>query len=103
MLVAYNGLTSYHVRPDTYGQIKGFWPALNISVVAWRDEMIRAFRFDRSKGVQEGDLRGLATKYRKEQASVFGEVERQLTELEGLEATVRRQLAGLVPDIRVAV
>ena len=65
--------------------------------------MSRQFRFDKSKGVPETELRGLAMKYRKQQDAYFREIEQTLAELQRLEPKVRKELTALVPELRAAV
>jgi hypothetical protein len=84
-------------------RIKGFGEKLAGSLVAWHQQMVKKFRFDKSKGVPEADLRGLATKYRKQQESLFRDIEQTLGEMSGLEPKVRKELGILVPKLRDAI
>lgn len=102
-LAAYNILTAYDVSLDDVTRINGFGPKLAGSLVAWREQTLQQFRFDKSKGVPEADLRGLAAKYRKQQEAVFRVVDQTLAELETLEPKVRKALTALVPELGVAV
>lgn len=103
MLAAYNILTANDVDLDSVMQIKGFGPKLAGNLVAWRNDMARQFRFDKSKGVPETELRGLAAKYRKQQETFFRDIEQTLGELESLEPKARKGLTALVPELKAAV
>jgi DNA-binding helix-hairpin-helix protein with protein kinase domain len=103
MLAAYNILTAYDIDLASVMQIKGFGQKLAGNLVAWRDDMNRQFRFDKSKGVPETELRGLAVKYRKQQEAYFRDIEHALGDLERLEPKVRKDLGALVPELTIAV
>jgi DNA-binding helix-hairpin-helix protein with protein kinase domain len=102
-LGAYNILTAYDVSLDSVTRIKGFGQKLAGSLVTWRQQVVSKFRFDKSKGVPEADLRGLATKYRKQQEALFRDIEQSLCEITGLEPKVRKGLDALVPKLRDAM
>ncbi len=102
-LGAYNILTAYDVSLDNVMRIKGFGEKLASSLVSWRQQMVKKFRFDKSKGLPEADLRGLATKYRKQQEALFRDIEQTLAELATLDPKARKDLAALVPKLRDAI
>jgi DNA-binding helix-hairpin-helix protein with protein kinase domain len=102
-LAAYNILTAYDVNFGSVMQIKGFGEKLAGSLVAWREQVERGFRFDRSTGVPEADLRGLASKYRREQETLLRSIQSDVDAIERLAPQVRNDLVAIVPKLRAAV
>ena len=103
VLAAYNVLTAFDIDYHLVTQIKGFGPKLAGNLITWCEQMAAQFRFDKSKGVPESDLRGLAAKYRKQHEALCQDIEQSLTTLEGLEPKIRKELSALVPELKEAV
>ncbi|HEY1189929.1 MAG TPA: hypothetical protein VGE74_19925 [Gemmata sp.] len=95
--------TAADVDRDRIRAIKGFGVALTSSVVAWRDGVLRAFRFDPAAAVSPGEQQGLVVKYRARQAQLVTEAERQLGELAPLGTRCQAALKTLVPELVRAV
>lgn len=72
-------------------------------LVAWRDEVLRGFRFDPRSGVSPADQKTLAVRFRTRQNQILGEIERHLAELESLAPACRAALKKLEPELRQAV
>jgi DNA-binding helix-hairpin-helix protein with protein kinase domain len=95
-LAAFNIETAFDVSEDRIRGIKGFGPAMTGKLLAWRQQVLAAFRFDPKSGVPEADLRDLAARYTRLQAELFSELDRQTDLLAKLVQDVegRRQMAG---------
>jgi DNA-binding helix-hairpin-helix protein with protein kinase domain len=103
-LLAANGiLTAADVDQATIREIKGFGYVLTSSLLGWKDEVLRQFRFDPGTAVSAGQLYSLAAKFRVDQQKILAELERRLGRLESLTPACRAQLQALVPSLQNAV
>ena len=103
LLIANGVTTAADVDRNRIRNISGFGDALTGNVIAWRDEVLRQFRFDPRSGVSPADHRVLAVRFRARQQTLLSDAERVLGQLERLAPYCKAALTKLEPDLRTAV
>ncbi len=103
LLIANGVTTAADVDRNRIRNISGFGDALTGNVIAWRDEVLRQFRFDPRSGVSPADHRVLAVRFRARQQTLLSDAERVLGQLEKLAPHCKAALTKLEPDLRTAV
>jgi hypothetical protein len=103
-VLAANGIVSASdIDARVIATISGFGKDRTQSLLAWRDEVLRAFRFDPSSSIPGPQLQQLADGYRQKQGAIFQAIEDHLRKLLGLEAGVEKAFNALVPELRELV
>src|SRR5262249_47768684 len=96
VLLESNGIeTAYDVNEDQVLAVRGFGPVLLGSLLDWKQRMASEFRFDPKKGVPEAELMVLTQKYKQKQDLLRANLERGITDLQGLTRQCSDQLRSL--------
>ena len=101
-LAAHGIATAADVDAARIRAIKGFGDALTGNVVAWRDGVLRQFRFDRSRAVPATEQRVVTAQMRTEQQRMLAALDQQFTKLDALTPACRAALGRLEPQFRTA-
>ena len=102
-LAAYNICTAADIDEAIILGIKGFGDALTNSLMAWRDEVLRQFRFNPATGISPGEQRLLTVQWRTRQQQILAELDRQLSKLESLAPACRAAIQKVMLDLQKAV
>ncbi|MDY3552049.1 hypothetical protein R5W24_001129 [Gemmata sp. JC717] len=102
-LAAAGIVTAADVEWDRVRGIKGFGDALTNNVMAWKNEVLRAFRFDPRGATSPAEQQALVVKYRARQQQALAELERRLGELGALAPACRQAVEKLAPGLARAV
>jgi DNA-binding helix-hairpin-helix protein with protein kinase domain len=103
VLAANNVLTAADVELYTIRSIPGFGDALTGNLMAWKEKVLRQFRFDPTTAIPPADLRAAAMKYRARQQQIIARLAQILKDLGALAPTCQAALAELVPELKKAV
>jgi DNA-binding helix-hairpin-helix protein with protein kinase domain len=103
ILASYNVFTAADIEANTILGIKGFGDVLTRALVEWREEVLRAFRFNPATGVSPAEQRTIAAQFRTYQQQILTELDRQLTRLESLAPACRAVIRNLVPQVKNAI
>ena len=91
-------IEDYRVR-----SIRGFGDVLTNNLLAWKEEVLRQFRFDPATAVPPAEQRTLTVKFRNTQQRLLVDVDRQISHLETLAPACRTALQKLIPELQRAV
>ncbi len=101
--LAANGITTAaDVARDRIMLIRGFKGGLAGNLLAWREDVLRRFRFDPATDVSPTETSALADRFRSRQRELLAEVETRLEPHEASAERCRAALEGLVPELRLA-
>lgn len=103
MLAGYNILTAADIDPYRIRGIKGFGTVLTNNLLAWKDEVLREFRFNPATAVSPAEQRPLTVKFRTRQQQILAELDRQLRNLNSLAPACRSAIQKLIPELQKAV
>jgi DNA-binding helix-hairpin-helix protein with protein kinase domain len=99
-LISFGVETAFDIDSAAIRKIKGFGKVLTGSLMAWKKQMAKEFRYDPNSSVPEAALRSLALKYRHLQDTLFGRLERGAAELEALATAVQQERETREPELR---
>lgn len=99
-LAAHNVLSAANIEWSTILGIKGFGETLTGSLMAWKEEVLRKFRFDPLTAISPAESKALATRFRTQHQQILAELDRRLSKLDTLEPGCRAQLQMLVPELK---
>jgi len=103
MLASHGIFTAADVEWNRVYNIKGFGNDLTGRVVAWKDDVLRQFRFDPKSGVSPADRKTLTVRVRTRQQQILAEIDRRTDALEALATKCRARVDTLKPLMREAV
>ena len=83
--------------------IEGFGDVLTANLLAWKEEVLRDFRFDPKTDISPSEQSALTGRFRTRQNQLLGELDADLTALEALAPACRIALEALGPTLRVSV
>jgi len=103
-VLASNGIfTAADIDDYRIRGIKGFGDVLTSNLLAWKEEVLRQFRFDPATAVSPGEQRSITVKFRNRQQQILDELSRQIGNLESLAPACRAALQKLIPELQRAV
>lgn len=103
ILASNNIFTAGDIDQYRIAGIKGFGDKLTYNLMAWREEVIRQFRFDPATGVSPTEQRSITVKSRKAQQQILAELAAQIGNLTSLAPACQTALKKLVPRLQQAV
>ena len=83
--------------------IKGFGDVLTRNLLAWKEEVVRQFRFDQATAVSPTEQRSITVRFRSRQQQILIELSRQIENLESLAPACGSALRKLIPELKRAV
>lgn len=95
--------TAADIEDDTIRSIPGFGEVLIGSLLAWREEVLREFRFDAMTALSPAEQRPITVKFRSAERQLLAELGRQLSAVESLAPACRAALRKLDPELRHAL
>jgi DNA-binding helix-hairpin-helix protein with protein kinase domain len=102
-LASHNINTAADINEEAIRNIKGFGEALTSNLLAWREEIVRRFRFDPKTAVSLAEKQSLAIRFRKKQEEILAELGHQMNELESIHKECRASIRLLIPKLKRAV
>jgi DNA-binding helix-hairpin-helix protein with protein kinase domain len=102
-LAANSIFTAADVRRRAIRRIKGFGDVLTNNLLAWKEEVLRHYRFNPATALSPAEHRPVALKFRTRQQQILTEVEREMSKLETLAPTCRAALQKQIPALQQAV
>jgi DNA-binding helix-hairpin-helix protein with protein kinase domain len=103
-VLASNGIfTAADIDAGTILDIKGFGEVLTSHLLAWKEEVVRQFRFDPATAISPTEQRSIAVKFRNGQQHILAELGRQIGTMESLAPACRAALQKLIPELQRAV
>jgi len=103
ILAAYNIFTAADIDQYRIRGIKGFGDMLTSNLLAWKDEVLRQFRFDPTTAISPTEQRLITVKFRNGLQQILAELDRQVGKLESLAPACRAALQKLIPELQQAV
>ncbi|HEX5272989.1 MAG TPA: hypothetical protein VFW33_20975 [Gemmataceae bacterium] len=102
-LAAHNIFTAADVDEQAIRSIKGFGDVLTGNLLAWKEEVLRRFKFNPATAVSPAEQRPVTLKYRTRQQQILVELDREVSKLTSLAPACESALKRLVPRLRQAV
>ena len=102
-LASYGILTAADVNAAAVFAVPGFGESLTANVIAWRDEVLRGYRFDPATAVAPAEQRATVLKFRGKQQQFLNEIAGHLAAIEALAPAARAALQPLRHSLRQAV
>jgi DNA-binding helix-hairpin-helix protein with protein kinase domain len=103
ILASHNIVTAADINEAAIRRIKGFGDALTANLMAWKAEVLRAFRFDPTPAVSTGEQRALTLQFRARQQQILAELDQRLRNLMSLAPQCQASIQKLIPELRDAV
>lgn len=103
VLASNNIFTAADVDDYRIRGIKGFGDVLTSNLLAWKEEVLRQFRFDPATAISPAEQRSITVKFRNGQQQFLAELGRQMGKLESLAPACRTALQKLIPELQQAV
>ncbi len=101
-LAAHSIFTAADIDDKTIQEIRGFGDALTSSLIAWRDDVLRQFRFNPGSVLSPADQRILTVRFRTRQQQMLAELGRQVASVEALVPACHKELNRLIPKLKEA-
>lgn len=102
-LMSHGIYSAADVEPHMILGIKGFGPVYTRNIVAWREQVVRQFRFDPAAAISPGEQKTITVRFRTLQQQILTETDRKLVQLEGLAPACRSAVQKLLPDLKAAL
>jgi DNA-binding helix-hairpin-helix protein with protein kinase domain len=83
--------------------IKGFGDVLTSNLLAWKEEVLRQFRFDPTTAVSPAEQRAITVKFRNGQQQILAQLGQEIGKLEALAPACQAALQKLIPELQRAV
>lgn len=103
VLASNNIFTAADVDDYRVRGIKGFGDVLTSNLLAWKEEVLRQFRFDPATAISPPEQWSITVKFRNGQQQILAELGRQMGKLESLEPACRAALQKLIPELKQAI
>jgi DNA-binding helix-hairpin-helix protein with protein kinase domain len=102
-LAAHGIFAAADIYEERIRTIKGFGDTLTNSLLAWKNDVLRQFRFNPATAVSPAEHRPIILKCRTKQQQIFADLERNVGKLESLAPTCQAELQRQVPALKRAV
>jgi DNA-binding helix-hairpin-helix protein with protein kinase domain len=102
-LAAHNIFTAADVDERAIRRIKGFGEVLTKNMLAWKQGVLRQFKFNPATAVSAAEQRPVTLKYRTRQQQIFVELDRELGKLASLAPACESTLKRLIPSLQQSV
>jgi DNA-binding helix-hairpin-helix protein with protein kinase domain len=99
ILASYGLETAFDVEYNRVLGIPGMDPHVTNVLCAWRSEMLRQFKPDKSRGIPAAERQAILLKYAQARQQLDVKLRRGLRELQALDANLQTSLAGLARQI----
>jgi DNA-binding helix-hairpin-helix protein with protein kinase domain len=103
MLAAHNIFTAADVDRHAIRRIKGFGDVLTNNMLAWKEDILRRFKFNPATAVSPAEQRPVMLKFRTLQQQILVELDREVTKLASLAPTCEAALRRLIPSLQQAI
>jgi DNA-binding helix-hairpin-helix protein with protein kinase domain len=102
-LAAHNIFTAADVDEYAIRGIKGFGDVLTNNILAWKEEVLRRFKFNPATAVSPAEQRPVTLKYRTLQQQYLVELDREAGKLTSLAPACESALRRLIPGLQQAI
>jgi DNA-binding helix-hairpin-helix protein with protein kinase domain len=102
-LAAHNIITAADVDRHAIRRIKGFGDVLTNNILAWKEGILRRFKFNPATAVSPAEQRPVTLKFRTLQQQMLIELDQEVTKLASLAPTCEGVLRRLIPSLQRAV
>jgi DNA-binding helix-hairpin-helix protein with protein kinase domain len=102
-LAVHNIFTAADVDPHAIRRIKGFGDVLTNNILAWKEGVLRRFKFNSATAVSPAEQRPVTLKFRTRQQQILIELDREVGKLASLAPTCESALKRLIPGLQQAV
>lgn len=103
ILAVHNIFTAADVDQYAIRRIKGFGDVLTNNILAWKQGVLRLFKFNSATAVSPGEQRQVTLKFRTRQQQFFVELDREVGKLESLAPACEIALTRLIPNLKHVV
>jgi DNA-binding helix-hairpin-helix protein with protein kinase domain len=102
-LAAHNIFTAADVDEHAIRRIKGFGDVLTKNMLAWKQGVLRQFKFNPATAVAAAEQRPVTLKYRTRQQQILVELDREVGKLASLGPACESALKQLIPSLQQAI
>jgi DNA-binding helix-hairpin-helix protein with protein kinase domain len=99
-LASNNIFTAADIDADNIRTIKGLGDVLTKSLLAWKEDVRRQFRFNPATALSPNEQAPIIVKFRNRQQQILGQIAQQINYLESLASRNRATLEKLIPELR---
>jgi len=103
MLASNQIFTAADVEEYRVLETKGFGDVLTRSLLDWKEDVLRRFRFDPKESISPSDHKEIRLNYQTSQQKILAELEAATATLEALTPACRAELQKLTPDLKQAL
>ncbi len=103
MLASNQIFTAADVEEYRVLETRGFGEALTRSLLEWKEDVLRRFRFDPKESISPSDHKEIRLNYQTSQQKILAELEAATATLEALTPACRAELQKLTPDLKQAL
>jgi DNA-binding helix-hairpin-helix protein with protein kinase domain len=102
-LTAHSIFTAADVDEHAIRRIKGFGDVLTSNILAWKQGVLRQFKFNPATAVSAAEQRPVTLKYRTRQQQICVELDREVGKLASLAPACESALKRLIPGLQQAL